>query len=165
MQPFLGYLWCFIRQFIQAPSGRKRFNVLGALHATTLEVVTFTNDSYINSRSVAKRMCKIAVEFSDLPISLVLDNACYQRCYFVRDLATALGIEIIFLPPYSPNLNLIERLWKFVKKKALYSPYYDTFPDFKLAISDCITNTHDRYKEELSSLLTLNFQTFENVNL
>ncbi|MBT7599988.1 MAG: hypothetical protein HN560_02825 [Anaerolineae bacterium] len=107
MQPFLGYLWCFFRQFIQAPSGRKRFNVLGALHATTLQVITFTNDSYINSRSVAKLMCKIAVEFSDLPISLVMDNASYQRCYFVRDLATALGIEIIFLPPYSPNLNLI----------------------------------------------------------
>ena len=165
MQPFLGYLWCFFRQFIQAPSGRKRFNVLGALHATTLQVVTFTNDTYINSRSVARLMCKIAVEFSDLPISLVMDNASYQRCYFVRDLATALGIEIIFLPPYSPNLNLIERLWKFVKKKALYSEYYETFPDFTKAISDCIANTHGSYKNELSSLLTLNFQTFENVNL
>ena len=110
-------------------------------------------------------MCKIAVEFSDLPISLVMDNASYQRCYFVRDLATALGIEIIFLPPYSPNLNLIERLWKFVKKKALYSEYYETFPDFTQAISDCIANTHGRYKKELASLLTLNFQTFENVKL
>ncbi|MCP4082065.1 MAG: IS630 family transposase, partial [Planctomycetaceae bacterium] len=39
MRPFLGFLWCFVRQFIQAPSGRKRFNVLGALHATTLQVV------------------------------------------------------------------------------------------------------------------------------
>lgn len=165
MQPFLGYLWCFIRQFIQAPSGRKRFNVLGALHATPLQVVTFVNDSYINSLSVAKLMCEIAVEFSDLPISLVMDNASYQRCYFVRDLATSLGIEIIFLPPYSPNLNLIERLWKFVKKKALYSEYYETFPDFKLAISNCIANTHGRYKKELSGLLTLKFQTFKNVNL
>ncbi len=68
MQPFLGFLWCFARQFIQAPSGRKRFNVLGALHATTLQVVTFTNDSYINSLSVAKLMCQIAVEFSVCPL-------------------------------------------------------------------------------------------------
>ncbi len=94
MQPFLGFLWCFVRQFIQSPSGCKRFNVLGALHATTLQVVIFTNDSYINSFSVARLMCKITVEFSGLPITLVMDNARYQCCHFVMDLATALGIEL-----------------------------------------------------------------------
>ena len=165
MQPFLGFLWCFVRQFIQAPSGRKRFNVLGALHATTQKVVTCTNDSYINSRSVAKLMCQIAIEFSDLPITLVMDNVSYQRCYFVRDLATALGIDILFLPSYSPNLNLIERLWKFVKKKCLYSEYYENYSDFRKAISDCIAEVDGKYKQEISSLLTLKFQTFENVNL
>jgi transposase len=165
MHPFLGFLWCFVRQFIQAPSGRKRFNVLGALHATTLQVVTFTNDSYINSYSVARLMCQIAVEFADLPITLVMDNARYQRCRFVMDLATALGIELLFLPPYSPNLNLIERLWKFVKKKCLYSEYYETFTDFRQAIVDCIAETDGEYKQELASLLTLKFQTFENVPL
>jgi transposase len=165
MRPFLGFLWCFVRQFIQAPSGRKRFNILGALHATTLQVVTFTNDSYINSYSVAKLMCQIAVEFADLPITLVMDNARYQRCRFVMDLATALGIELLFLPPYSPNLNLIERLWKFIKKKCLYSEYYETFIDFKQAIADCIAQTDGIYKRELASLLTLKFQTFENVPL
>ncbi len=165
MRPFLGFLWCFVRQFIQASSGRKRFNVLGALHATTLQVVTFTNDSYINSYSVAKLMCQIAVEFADLPITLVMDNARYQRCRFVMDLATALGIELLFLPPYSPNLNLIERLWKFIKKKCLYSEYYETFTDFKQAIVDCIAKTDGMYKQELASLLTLKFQTFENVTL
>jgi transposase len=154
-----------VRQFIQAPSGRKRFNVLGALHATTLQVVTFTNDSYINSLSVAKLMCKIAVEFVGLPITLVMDNARYQRCRFVKDLATALGIELLFLPSYSPNLNLIERLWKFIKNKCLYSEYYEKFTDFKQAIVSCITQTDGEYKQELASLLTLKFQTFENVPL
>lgn len=75
MQPFLGFLWCFVRQFIQAPSGRKRFNVLGALHATSLQLVTVTNDTYINAYSVAKLLCKLAVDFRDLPITLVMDNA------------------------------------------------------------------------------------------
>lgn len=164
-RPFLGFLWCFVRHFIQAPSGRKRFNILGALHATTLQVVTFTNDSYINAYSVARLMCQIAVEFADLPITLVMDNARYQRCRFVMDLATALGIELLFLPPYSPNLNLIERLWKFVKKKCLYSEYYETFTDFRQAIVDCIAKTDGEYKQELASLLTLKFQTFENVPL
>lgn len=162
MHPFLGFVWCFVRQFIKAPSGRQRFNVLGALHAITLQVVTFTNDAYINSRSVARLMCQIAVEFSDLPITLVMDNASYQRCYFVRDLATALGIELLFLPPYSPNLNLIERLWRFVKKKCLYSRYYEKFPDFRQAISDCIAEADGEYRQELASLLTLKFQAFEN---
>ena len=165
MRPFLGFLWCFVRQFIPAPSGRQRFNILGALHATTLQVVTCTNDTYINSYSVAKLMCQIAVEFADLPITLVMDNARYQRCRFVMDLATALGIELLFLPPYSPNLNLIERLWKFIKKKCLYSEYYETFTDFKQAIVDCIAQTDGEYKQELASLLTLKFQTFENVTL
>ena len=165
MRPFLGFLWCFVRQFIQAPSGRQRFNILGALHATTLQVVIFTNDTYLNSYSVAKLMCQIAVEFADLPITLVMDNARYQRCRFVMDLATALGIELLFLPPYSPNLNLIERLWKFIKKKCLYSEYYETFTDFKQAIVDCIAETDGEYRQELASLLTLKFQTFENVPL
>jgi transposase len=165
MQPFLGFLWCFVRQFIPSPSGRKRFNVLGALHAPTLQVVTFSNDSYLNSYAVAMLMCRIAVEFVDLPITLVMDNARYQHCRLVMDLATALDIELLFLPPYSPNLNLIERLWKFVKKKCLYSEYYETFTDFKHAIMDCIAETDGAYKQELASLLTLRFQTFENVTL
>lgn len=165
MQPFLGFLWCFVRQFIPSPSGRQRFNVLGALHATTLQVVTYTNDSYINALSVAQLMRQIAVEFAGLPITLVMDNARYQRCRFVMDLATELGIELLFLPPYSPNLNLIERLWRFVKKKCLYSQYYETFPDFQQAISNCIAEADGEYKQELASLLTLKFQTFENATL
>ena len=162
MQPFLGFLWCFVRQFIRSPSGRKRFNVLGALHATSQQIVTVTNDTYINAYSVAKLLCKLAVDFRDLPITLVMDNARYQRCYFIMDLATALGIELLFLPPYSPNLNLIERFWKYVKKQCLYSEYYETFPDFKQAILDTITHL---CKQTLSSLLTLNFQTFNSVTL
>ena len=162
MQPFLGFLWCFVRQFIRSPSGRKRFNVLGALHATSQQIVAVTNDTYINAYSVAKLLCKLAVDFRDLPITLVMDNARYQRCYFIMDLATALGIELLFLPPYSPNLNLIERFWKYVKKQCLYSEYYETFPDFKQAILDTITHP---CKQTLSSLLTLNFQTFNSVTL
>ena len=94
-----------------------------------------------------------------------MDNARYQRCRLVRDLAVALGIELLFLPPYSPNLNLIERLWRFVKKKCLYSKYYENFPDFKQAILDCIDEADGAHKDELASLLTLKFQTFENETL
>ena len=165
LQPFLGFLWCFARVFIQAPSGRQRFNVLAALHAISLQVITVTNDSYINAASVATLLRQLAATFSDWPITLVLDNARYQHCRLIIELAAELGIELLFLPPYSPNLNLIERLWKFVKKECLYSRYYETFADFKKAIGNCLADTQSKHKQTLTSLLTLRFQTFENATL
>jgi len=165
LQPFLGFIWCFARVFIQAPSGRQRFNVLAALHAISLQVVTVTNDSYINAVSVTTLLRQLAAMFSDLPITLVLDNARYQHCRLVIDLAAELGIELLFLPAYSPNLNLIERLWKFVKKECLYAKYYKTFADFTKAITNCLVDTQTKHKPALTSLLTLNFQTFENATL
>lgn len=163
LQPFLGFVWCFTRIFIQAPSGRQRFNVLGALHAITHQLITVTNDDYINGASVAQLLHMIRNTFPDDPITLVMDNARYQRCRLVIDLADALKIELLFLPPYSPNLNLIERLWKFVKKECLYAEYYATFSAFKEAISSCLTEMQGHHKQKLDSLLTLKFQTFENV--
>jgi transposase len=160
---FLGFIWCFSRVFLRSPSGRQRFNVLGALCATTHHLVTVCNTEYVNSQSVCELLRKIAALESTVPVTLVLDNARYQRCKLVQDLAALLGIELLFLPPYSPNLNLIERLWKFTKKKALYSKYYETFADFCNAITEVLDNTHRHYRHELDSLLTLKFQTFEKL--
>jgi transposase len=165
LQPFLGFLWSFVRLFIKAPAGRQRFNVLGAWHATTRQLVTITNSDTVNATTVATLLYQLAASFADLPITLVLDNVRYQHCRFIKELAAQLGIELLFLPAYSPNLNLIERLWKFVKKKCLYSEYYESFKDFKQAIVDCLAEVSGKYKAELASLLTLNFQTFENVSL
>jgi transposase len=94
-------------------------------------------------------------------VTVVLDNAKYQRCRLVMALAGTLKIELLFLPPYSPDLNLIERLWKFVKNQCLYSKYYGPFASFRQAIIDCLPQTHSTYKHELDSLLTLKFQTFQ----
>lgn len=165
LAPFLGYLWTLTRIFIRAPAGRHRFNVLGALHAVTHQLITFTNDSYINSDSVCELLLKIAEASTGIPISVVLDNARYQRCYKVISYAEQLGIELLFLPPYSPNLNLIERLWKFVKKQCLYSRYYGQFAEFKASITACLSKTHTEYKQELDSLLSLKFQSFQNVHI
>ena len=160
LAPFLGYLWCFTRLFLKAPSGRQRFNVLGALNAITHELITITNETYINAQSVCDLLWKITRLNLDTPVTFVLDNARYQRCTTIKNLATQLNIELIFLPPYSPNLNLIERLWKFVKKQCLFSKYYSEFTKFKNLIMDCLQKTHSQYKQERVSLLTLNFQTF-----
>jgi len=159
---FLGYLWCFARCWIKAPSGRQRFNVLGALHAITHEVITVTNCTYINAESVCQLLRKLGALGLQVPITLVLDNARYQRCALVQSVADTLGIELLYLPAYSPNLNFIERLWKFVKKPCLDSKYYTDFSTFTAAIEDCLAQTQTTHKHALGSLLTLNFQSFRN---
>jgi transposase len=123
-----------------------------------------TNDSYINAISVCDLLEKIAVLGLQTPITLVLDNARYQRCQLVLEKARQLGIELLFLPPYSPNLNLIERLWRFVRKECLYSHYYERFEPFKQAITHCLAETTGRHQSALKSLLTLEFQTFESAS-
>jgi len=158
---FLGFLWSVVRVFIQAPSGRQRFNVLGALNAITHELITITNDAYITAESVCALLEKIAHLHVGIPISIFLDNARYQRCAMVIEKAKSLNVELCFLPAYSPNLNLIERVWKFVKKKCLYSKYYEKFPAFKAAISKCLDETMTTYKADLDSLLSLRFQLFQ----
>ena len=161
LAPFLGYLWTRVRRFIRAPAGRQRFNVLGAIDAITHQLVTVSNDSYINAQSVCDLLRKIAATHPAIPITLVLDNARYQKCKVVWALAESLKIEMLYLPSYSPNLNLIERLWKFVKKQVLYSKYYADFGSFSAAITDCLARTHTDHKTALDSLLTLRFQTLE----
>lgn len=165
MGAFLGMIWCFQRIFIKSPSGRKRFNVLGALNAITHEIILVSNDSYITAIQVCELLQKLADLGLSVPITLVLDNARYQKCRIVQDLAELLEIELLYLPTYSPNLNLIERLWKFVKKKCLYGKYYEDFAQFSSAISACLTDAHLQHKNELDSLLTLRFQHFDKTQI
>lgn len=165
MGGFLGFVWCRSRKFIQTPSGRKRFNVLGALNALTKEVIAVTNDTYINSESVCELLENLKQQHPDKPITLFLDNAKYQQCHKVKERARQLGIELLFLPPYSPNLNLIERLGKWLKKKCLYSKYYEKFEDFKIAIFTTLQRSHTDYKKELSSLLTFKFQIIKKTQI
>ena len=144
-QVFLGFVWCFTRLFIPSPSGRKRFNVLGAVDAVTKEIHILTNETYINSAAVCRFLVQIAQHYqANIPITIVLDNARYQKCYLVQACAAALDIELLYLPSYSPNLNLIERLWRFVKKECLYSTYYFWFAYFLRDIENAVSYRYDR---------------------
>lgn len=161
---FLGYLWCFVRVFVKSPSGRQRYNVLGAFNAVSHELFTVTNNAYINANSIVALMSLLLERYAGKAVTIVMDNARYQRCTLVMEFAKINGIELLFLPPYSPNLNLIERLWKFVKKTALNSKYYADFDSFKNAIDDCLSNLNSKYKADISSLMSLKFQIFHNVS-
>ena len=162
---FLGWLWCFVRLYVRAASGRQRYNVLGALNAVTHELVTEINTTYVTATSVCGLLRTIASRGARVPVTLVLDNARYQRCLLVQDLAKALGIELLFLPSYSPNLNLIERLWKFVKKEVLNSRRHQDFKRFQEAIDGCLADLPTKHREKLATLLTHNFQTWNDVSL
>lgn len=162
---FLCCLWSFTRLFVRAASGRQRFNVLGAWNAVTRELIAVTNTTVVNTETMCELLRQIAAEGLVGPITLVLDNARYQRNAAVQALAVQLGITLLFLPSYSPNLNLIERLWKFIKRSQLYGRYYARFDEFRAAIQTCVSEVGTTHRSALATLMTLNFQTFENVSL
>jgi transposase len=162
---FLCCLWSFARICLRAASGRQRFNVLGAWDAVTRRLIAVTNTTVVNTETMCELLRKIAGSGLTGPITLVLDNARYQRNAIVAALAKELGIRLLFLPSYSPNLNLIERLWKFVKRRALYGRYHPTFAEFQAAIQEVLDGLSTTHAERLETLMTLNFQLLENVSL
>jgi transposase len=164
LQPFICALWCVTRLFIKASAGRNRINVLGVVNAITKEVLTLTNTTFINAETTIAFLKKLKEHYVDLPIKIVLDNARYQHCKLVEDAAKELNITLLFLPSYSPNLNIIERLWKFTKKTILYAKYYDTQEKFHTAINAFFRTINQKYNSDLKNLLTLKFDFFENQN-
>lgn len=162
---FICSVWSVVRMFIQSAAGRNRINVLGAVHAVSKEVTTLINTTYINADTIVDFLHQLKSKYTDLPIFIVMDNARYQHCALAKETAQALGITLVFLPPYSPNLNVIERLWKFTKKKVLYGKYYDSPAKFHQAITTFFQTTiNQTYKDDLKSLLSLKFQFFDTQN-
>jgi hypothetical protein len=125
-------------------------------------VTTVTNDSYITAGEVCDLFRKTAEVYAGKTVFAVLDNARYQKCAVARELAEQLGINLVFIPPYSPNLNLIERLWKFVKGK-LRSRYYNQFEVFLEQIDTIIDSTDNLNKEIIDRLIGEKVQLFDDL--
>jgi transposase len=159
---FLGYIYGKTRRFVKTFSGRKRYNVLGALNFVTKKMTTVTNDAYINSIEVCKMLRIVASEYAGTVIHIILDNARYQKCELVRDLAAQLGIILEFIPSYSPNMNLIERLWKHVKGK-LRCKYYNQFDEFKKTIDQIIYDAGTVNKDIIDQLIGEKIQLFDDL--
>ncbi len=158
-------LWSIARVFVRAASGRQRFNVLGAWDAVARTLTAVTNTTVVNTDTMCDLLRAVAARRLAGPVAVVLDNARYQRNDVVKGLAKDLGIELLFLPSYSPNLNLLERLWRFTKRKAAYGRYHPTFADFRAAIQDVLDKVPTAHAGQLASLMTLQFQEFEEVSL
>ena len=148
------------------PSGRQRLNVLGALDAITHEFISVINETTINACCVVDLISKIALLNQGMPITIVLDNAKYQYCEMVRLAAKYYNVELLYLPSYSPNLNIIERLWKWIKKDCLYCKYYIKFSEFKNAIINSLAKCQQSdYKEKFDKFFKLKFHLYKNAQI
>jgi transposase len=156
-----GRLWGKVRHWVKTSSGRKRYNVLGALNFISKKIEMVTNDSYITSTQVVQLLENIAEKYVDKPIAIILDNAKYQHCNYVKDRAIELGIQLIFLPTYSPNLNLIERVWKFVKAQVLNAVYIESFEEYCKRIGAFVETIELHYYDRMATLVTEKFQLFD----
>ena len=159
---FPGLIWCFERIFLKTSPGRQRYNILGAIDSHNQEFTSIRTTENINALTLIRLLDLVNEKYPSIPISMVMDNARYQHCNAVKTHAAKLDIELLFLPPYSPNLNLIERVWKLTKKKCLTNKYHRDFSGFRAAIDRCLDDFEDKLKSELESLLALNFQFFSN---
>ena len=157
---FLGLVWCFARPLIRTSPGRQRYSVLGAIDSHSKELISVRTRGNVNSETVCDLLEKICGAHPSAEITLVMDNARYQHNNMVKAVAKAAGIELLFLPAYSPNLNLIERLWKLTKKRCLTNRYHENFDRFVEGIDRCLDSFATTLRGEVSSLLTLNFQFF-----
>lgn len=149
---FLGCIYGKARRFVLTFSGRKRHNVLGAIDYATKKVLTITNESYITATEVCAMLHRISAEYAGQAIHLVLDNARYQKCASVTEPAGKPGIVLDYIPPYSPNLNLTERPWRFVKSE-LRSKYYDDFGVFRQKIDSILESTSNENRDRVSQLI------------
>src|SRR4051812_5316060 len=163
--PFLGCLWCATRLFVRAASGRRRHNVLGAFDAVSHRLIRVTNDGYIDAESVCLLLGPVAGSAVGLMITLVPDNARYQKCAVVQALAATLKIELLYLPSYSPNLNLIERLWRFARVESLNSTYHEKVENLRYAIVGCLDGLDAVYKGGMQTLMVPRIQVCDDVPL
>ena len=144
---------------LKTNTGRKRVTLNGALDAETHDIIV-QEDQILNAENTIKFFKKIESNYKlSETIYIILDNAGYFKGKTIRKYLENSKIELIYLPPYAPNLNLIERVWKFFKKKMLANRYYESFLEFRQACLSFFKKRSWRsFRAELETLLTDNFQ-------
>lgn len=148
--------------YLKSNTGRKRLNLLGTVSIDTKEAVVIEEET-INAEAIIHLFEAIKQKQKAGKVYMVLDNAKYHHARVVKNwLLDHPRFNLIFLPPYSPNLNLIERLWRFFHQKITNNHYFPTFGEFKEVTMQFFQNLH-LYKDDLDTLLTENFQLFPKV--
>jgi transposase len=155
--PAYGWIKKGERHEIKANSGRQRLNICGAINIANWDF-QYQFEPTVNAESMLRlfKSLEAANPKAD-HIYVVLDNAKYNHSKILREYLQGSRVKPLYLPPYSPNLNLIERLWKFFNKRVLYNRYYEKFDQMKEAVTQFFANMSS-YSKELTSLLTENFE-------
>ena len=154
------YAWIEKGEQLEQPtvSGRDRVNINGLLNAYDVTDVIAHDCESVNAQSTRNLYEEALARHPEAScIYIISDNARYYHNRELKEWAEETKIKQIFLPPYSPNLNLIERLWRFLRKKAINTGFYRTKEEFRKAIKRFFDNIAN-FREELESLLTLNFR-------
>lgn len=134
VQPAYGWIQTGVRKEIPANSGRSRLNLSGAIDIISHKILV-QEDKMLNAGATISFLRRIEEAYpTKKRVHLFCDNAAYYRNKEVTKYLITSKIQLHFLPPYSPNLNPIERLWKWMKERIIYNEYYQEFDDFKSAI-------------------------------
>ena len=142
---------------ILSNSGRTRMNILGALNPNDITDIVQKEYKTINYESAQDFLEELGRRNSTATkIRIIIDNAKYFKKLEKDDLIADKRIEMVWLPTYAPNLNLIERLWRFMKKKVLKNKFHGTAKGFRAKVEEFFDKIAD-YKTELETLLTCNF--------
>jgi len=159
-QPAYGWIKKGKEQTLKTNTGRQRININGAYDIENHNVI-IREDESINAQSTIALLEQMLKGQPLGMLYIILDNARYYRSKMVQEfIGNNPRIKFVFLPPYSPNLNIIERLWKLFKKKTTYNKYYEKFSVFKKSCLDFFENIDD-YRNEIESLMTDNFQLIQ----
>lgn len=159
-QPAYGWVRKGKDMVLKSNTGRQRLNLNGAYNLEDHTAIV-QETGMINAQATIALLKEILRKQPMGMIHVVLDNARYYRSKHVKAFVECnKRIQLIFLPPYSPNLNVIERLWKFFKKKVIYNTYYEKFAVFRKSCLDFFRRL-GKYKIELQTLMTDNFQLIQ----
>lgn len=156
--PELGYGWIKkgTEKEVRCNSGRSRLNISGAVCVADKDIIIRQAET-INGASIGQLLTAIRSKNPNEKLYVVMDNASYNRSKYVKKLAKKLKIKLVYLPPYSPNLNVTERLWRFYRDNFLINQYFEKLSDFAKSTSNFFRGIR-KHRLELETLLTDSFQ-------
>lgn len=143
---------------IEGNSGRERLNINAAINGVDPSQLVYNTPQTVNAESTRDIAEQLRRKHGDKTVYLICDNARYNHNKELNEWTQGKTVKLVFLPTYSPNLNLIERLWRFLRQHIINSTYFERFEQFRQQIVTFLETLH-LYQDELKSLLTLNFRT------
>ena len=153
-----GWIKSGQKKYIETTASRTRLNIIGAIQLGNISEAITSQYETINAESVMNFMDKIREKYGSKTVHLILDQSGYHRSLLVPEYAAKFNIKLHFLPPYSPNLNPIERLWKIMNEQVRNNRFFKGAKDFKEAINSFFDDILPRIGNDLNGRINDNFE-------